>query len=274
MSGYPATARTNGTSPSRKPSRGGRFAAEWLPPLGLVAVVIALWQGATTALQLPRWLLPSPIDIIGAFQTSGELIAAHSWITLQEVLIGFGLAFVVGVLLAIAIAHSRTLERAIYPFVIASQTVPVVAIAPLLLIWFGYELLPKVIVVALICFFPICVNMVDGLRSVDPDLVHLLRTLGSSQWQLFTKAQFPASLPFLFSGTKVAIAVSVIGAVMGEWVGASAGLGYFMVRSASQFQTARVFAAIVVLSLMGIALFALASLAERVFLPWYHDTRK
>lgn len=255
-------------------SNGAKIASEWFPPLGLITTILLAWQIAATILQVPKWLLPSPIDIAGALITSSELILGHAWVTLQEVVIGFIISLVTGVALAIAIAYSRTLERAIYPFVIASQTVPVVAIAPILLIWFGYGLLPKVIVVALICFFPICVNMVDGLRSVDPELVSLMRTLGSTRWQIFTKAQFPASLPFLFSGTKVAIAVSVIGAVIGEWVGASAGLGYFMVRSASQFQTARVFAAIVVLSAMGISLFALASIAERYLLPWYHAGRQ
>lgn len=255
-------------------SREGRgLTAEWLPPSALVAALLLLWQVAATIFQLPRWLLPAPTDIVAALFSSWELLARHSWVTLQEVLVGFGLSFVTGVALAIAIAYSRTLERALYPFVIASQTVPVIAIAPLLLIWFGYGLLPKVIVVALICFFPIVVNMVDGLRSVDPDLVSLLRTLGSSRWQIFAKAQLPTSLPFLLSGTKIAIAVSVIGAVIGEWVGASAGLGYFMVRSASQFQTARVFAAIVLLSLMGIALFTLVALSERYLLPWYHKER-
>jgi ABC-type nitrate/sulfonate/bicarbonate transport system permease component len=251
-----------------------RIATEWLPPLSLVSAILLVWQVAATVLQVPRWLLPSPVDIAEAVVTSSELLLGHSWVTFQEVTIGFILSLIAGVTLAVAIAYSKTLERAIYPFVIASQTIPVVAIAPILLIWFGYGLLPKVMVVALICFFPICVNMVDGLRSVDPELVSLMRTFGSTRWQIFAKAQFPASLPFLLSGTKVAIAVSVIGAVMGEWVGASSGLGYFMVRSASQFQTARVFAAIVLLSAMGIALFALASLTERYLLPWYHASRQ
>ncbi len=241
----------------------------WLPPSVLVAALLLAWQLAAAVLQVPRWLLPAPTDIVAALYSSWELLARHGWATLQEVLAGFAVSFVVGVLLAIAIAYSRTMERALYPFVIASQTIPVIAIAPILLIWFGYGLLPKVIVVALISFFPIVVNMVDGLRSVDPDLVRLLQSMGATRWQIFAKAQLPASLPFLLSGTKVGIAVSVIGAVIAEWVGASAGLGYFMVRSASQFQTARVFAAIAVLSVMGVALFALVALSERYILPWY-----
>lgn len=252
----------------------GKRLLEWMLPASMVTALLVVWQIAATLMEVPRWLLPSPTDIAVAMISSADLLARHGLITLEEVVVGFAIAFVVGIALALAIAFSRTLERAIYPFVIASQTIPVIAIAPILLIWFGYGLLPKVIVVALTCFFPIVVNMVDGLRSVDPELVSLMRTLGSSRWQIFAKAQFPSSLPSLFSGTKVAIAVSVIGAVIGEWVGSSAGLGYFMVRSASQFQTARVFAAIVVLSVMGVALFAIAALSERCLLPWYHDERR
>lgn len=246
----------------------------WALPVLLIVAGLVLWELTASISGVPKWLLPSPADIVGALIGSWGLIWQHTVVTLQEVLVGFGIALVVGVAIAIAIAYSRTVERALYPIVVASQTVPVVAIAPILLIWFGYGLLPKVIVVALICFFPIVVNMVDGLRSVDPDLVSLMRSMGATRWQLFTKAQVQTSLPFLMSGTKVAVAVSVIGAVMGEWVGASAGLGYFMVRSASQFQTARVFAAVLVLSAMGVALFALTAILERYLLPWYHDPRR
>lgn len=258
----------------RSPSVGSRALSrltEWVAPVSLIGAILALWQVASSMLGMPRWLLPSPVDIVAALVGSWGLIWQHTMVTLEEVLVGFGLALASGIALAVAIAYSRPVERAVYPLVVASQTVPVVAIAPILLIWFGYGLLPKVIVVALICFFPIVVNMVDGLRSVDPDLVNLMRSMGATRWQLFTKAQLHTSLPFLMSGTKVAVAVSVIGAVMGEWVGASAGLGYFMVRSASQFQTARVFAAVLVLSVMGVALFGLAAVLERYLLPWYHD---
>jgi len=178
--------RMKNLPPKPPRSNGAKLVGEWFPPFTLVIFTILVWQIAATALDVPRWLLPSPVDITGALVSSKELMLGHSWVTLQEVLVGFGLSLVVGVALAIAIAYSRTLERAIYPFVIASQTIPVVAIAPILLIWFGYGLLPKVIVVALICFFPICVNMVDGLRSVDPELVNLMRTLGSSRPQIFT----------------------------------------------------------------------------------------
>ncbi len=161
-----------------------------------------------------------------------------------------------------------------YPFVIASQTIPIIAIAPLLLVWIGYGIQPKIIVVALISFFPIVVNMVDGLRSVDADTVRMLRTLGASRWQVFRLLQVPTSLPYLFSGAKVAVAVAVIGAVIGEWVGASAGLGYLMVQSAPRFQTSMVFAAIIVLSVIGVTLFGLVSLLERRALAWHHTAMR
>ena len=202
------------------------------------------------------------------------MLLRHTLVTLEEVVVGFGLALAGGILLASAIALWRSVERAIYPFVIASQTIPVIVIAPLLLVWVGYGLTPKVIVVALIAFFPIVVNTVDGLKSVDPDVVSLMRTLGANRWQVFAKVQLPSSLPFLFSGTRVAVAISVIGAVIGEWVGSSEGLGYLMIRSKPQFLTERVFAAIAILSAMGIGLFVLVGAIERLAIPWSHGERR
>ncbi|MBI2846797.1 MAG: ABC transporter permease [Chloroflexi bacterium] len=250
------------------------MARDWLPPAGIILTALILWEVVARATRVPRWLLPTPTDIGSAMASSWELLLKHTWVTFQEVALGFAVSLIVGIGLALAIAYSKVVERGMYPFVIASQTIPIIAIAPLLLIWFGYGLVPKVIVVALICFFPIVVNMVDGLRSVEPEMLNMMRTLGAVRWQLFTKVQIPASLPFLFSGTKIAIAVSVIGAVIGEWVGASAGLGYFMVRSASQFLTARVFAAIFILSVMGVLLFAAVAISERYILPWYHTEKR
>ena len=176
---------------------------------------------------------------------------------------------VAGILLAAAIASSRLLERSIYPFIIASQTIPYIAIAPLLLVWVGPEITSKVIVVALISFFPIVVNLVDGLRSTDREMVNVLRTLGATPAQLFFKLHVHAALPYLMSGLKVAAVVSVIGAVVGEWVGAQGGLGWLMKVSGPQFQTPRVFASIVVLSAMAILLFVLLTAIEKWLLRNY-----
>jgi ABC-type nitrate/sulfonate/bicarbonate transport system permease component len=246
----------------------------WLSVAGIILVLLGLWEGYVRVFQVQKWLLPAPSLIAATLVTSRELLWHHTLVTVLEVVLGFGLSLLCGVVLACGMAFSRTLERSLYPFVIASQTIPIIVIAPLLLIWVGYGLAPKIIVVALIDFFPIVVNMVDGLKSVDPDVVHLLRILGANRWQIFVKVQLPSSLPFLFSGTRVAMAVSVIGAVIGEWVGSSQGLGYLMIRSKPQFLTERVFAAIVVLSALGITLFALVGVLEKLAIPWWHNEQR
>jgi ABC-type nitrate/sulfonate/bicarbonate transport system permease component len=178
------------------------------------------------------------------------------------------LAFVTGILTGIAIDSSRIIERAVYPLLIASQTIPMVVLAPLLLIWFGYGLVPKVLVAALVAFFPLAVNTVDGLRAGDREILALLRSLGAGRWRRFRLAKMPAAVPAIFSGARIAVAFCVIGAVFGELVGAKEGLGYLMERAASQFQTARVFACILILAVMGVGLFTIVTLLERVLLPW------
>jgi ABC-type nitrate/sulfonate/bicarbonate transport system permease component len=187
---------------------------------------------------------------------------------LLEVVLGFGLALLTGIVTGVAIDSSLVLRRAIYPLIIASQTIPMVALAPLILIWFGYDLIPKILITALIGFFPIAVNTVDGLRSGDREMLGLLRSMGATGWQRFRIVRVPAALPLIFSGARIAITFCVIGAVFAELVGASAGLGYLMERSAAQFQTSRVFACIVILALMGIGLFSLIAFIERLALPW------
>jgi len=241
---------------------------ERLAPVGVLLLLVGVWEAVVRLGDVPRWLLPPPSAVGRALLTDRELLTLHARVTLVEVLLGFAAALVAGVGLAVVVDASPALRRALYPLLIASQTVPVPALAPLLLIWFGYGLLPKVLVTALIGFFPIAVNTVDGLRATDPELVALLRSMGAGRWRRFGLVRWPAALPFVFSGAKVAVAVCVIGAVFGELVGATAGLGYLLTRSLAQFQTERVVAAIVLLSLMGVGLFALVAVAERWLLPW------
>jgi len=247
---------------------------QWILPSILVMMALCAWEVGVRLLQVSNWLLPPPSNILMELVESRNLFLRHTWVTLKEVLLGFASALMLGIAVAMAISYSRVIERAAYPFVIASQTIPVIAIAPLLLIWIGYGIWPKIIVVVLVSFFPIVVNTVDGLKSADQDILNLMRTLGASKWQIFTKVQIPSSLPFLFSGIRVAITMSVIGAVIGEWVGASAGLGYLMTRSAPQFLTDRVFGAIFILSVMGIALFSTVVLVERYAMPWHRMKRQ
>jgi len=251
----------------------GRRAREavvgWAPAIALGALALGVWEAAVRGLDVPRWLLPAPSAIGAELGRSLGVLAGHAAVTAEEMVIGFAFAAIVGAALAVAIASSRLLERSIYPFVIASQTIPIITIAPLLLVWVGPQQTSKIIVVALISFFPIVVNLVDGLRATDPEMVDMMRTLGAGKTQVFAKLQVPMALPFLFSGLKVAAVVAVIGAVIGEWVGAQAGLGWLMKVSGPQFQTARVFACIVWLSVMAILLFLLVAGAERWALRHY-----
>ena len=249
-------------------------AKSWTIPLLILVGLVVVWELGVQIWDVPKWQLPAPLTIIQELVGSRSLLWKHTLVTMKEVVLGFVVALVVGLLLAMGIAYSRILERSVYPIIISSQTIPIIAIAPLLLIWVGYGITSKVIVVALICFYPITVNMVDGLKAVSVDMVRMMRTLGASRWQIFTKLQIPISLPYLFSGIKVGISISVIGAIIGEWVGASAGLGYLMTYSQPLFLTARVFAAIVVLSVMGISLFVLTSLAERIALSWHYREKR
>lgn len=237
--------------------------------IALVALLgIVLWQAIDYFSDIPKWQLPSPWEVLQALGDYPGTIARHAGTTAYEALLGFAIAVAVGFALAAGIVHWRWLERAVYPYVIASQAVPIIAIAPVLVIWFGFGLMPKIIVIVLITFFPITINTVDGLRNVDPDLVRLMRSMGATRWQLFRMVRLPSALPLFFSGARVAAAVSVIGAILGEWVGAKEGLGYLIKLDSAQFLTARVFASILVLALMGIALFVLVTLIERRAVPW------
>jgi putative hydroxymethylpyrimidine transport system permease protein len=246
----------------------------WGLPLLLVAGLLVAWQVAATtgaiadALRLEDFLVPSPSEIATSLWENRALLADNAWVTLKEVVLGFGCALVAGLSFAVALHLSETLRRAAYPLLVASQTIPIIVIAPILVVWFGYGIGPKLGIVALICFFPITVNALDGLRSVDPDAIKMMRTLDASRRQIFLRVEAPTALPYAFSGAKIAVAVAVIGAVFGEWAGSSSGLGHLMLQDNAQLETARLFAAVVVLSAMAIALFGLLALAERRIVTW------
>ena len=202
------------------------------------------------------------------------LLARNAGTTALESLVGFGLALMTAALLATALRFSPLLARSLWPLLVGSQTVPVPAIAPLLVLWLGYGIWPKVVVVALVCFFPVVVNAVDGLRSADPELLQALETLGADRGQLFWLVEVPGALPSLFTGIKTAAAYAVIGAVLGEWLGGVHGLGVVMIQASAELLTARVFAALVWLAALGLGFFGLATLAERWALPWYHTAAR
>ena len=246
----------------------------WLAPLAIVLALLGAWELAAQwdlladALSIEPFLIPAPSDIAEALWEDRELLADNAWVTLEEIVLGFALAVAAGVGFAVALHLSPALRRVFYPLLVASQTVPIIVIAPILVVWFGFGIGPKLAIIALICFFPITVNTLDGLRSVDPELRKLMRTLDAGRWQTLRRVEAPAALPYFFSGAKVAVAVAVIGAVFGEWAGSDSGLGHVMLQASAQLLTARVFAAVVVLSAFAIALFGLLTLLERRFAWW------
>jgi putative hydroxymethylpyrimidine transport system permease protein len=240
----------------------------WIGPLAVLAIGAGAWEVAARVGAVEDYLLPAQSEVATALVEDRDLLLPDTWVTAQEVLLGFALAVVVGLALAMVLHLSPLLRRALYPLVVASQAVPVIVIAPILVIWFGFGMAPKLIVIALICFFPIVVNTFDGLRSVDRDQVKMLRTLNASRRDVLRHLELPASLPFLFSGAKVAVAVAVIGAVFGELVGSDAGLGHAIQIGTAQLETARVFASVLILSVMAIGLFALITALERWAVPW------
>jgi ABC-type nitrate/sulfonate/bicarbonate transport system permease component len=258
----------------RRRRDGWEAASRWAPPAALILAVLVLWQFATRIWEIDAWLLPAPTDIVRAAVDARALLAPHTWQTAQETLWGFLLALGVGMALGFAIDRWTLARNALYPLLITSQTIPIVAIAPLLVIWFGYGIWPKILVVGLICFFPIAVSTADGLRAADPEMIALLRTMGARPRDLLTKVRFPGALPIIFSGVRIAITYSVVGAILGEWVGASRGLGVFMLRATNSFRTDWVFASIAITSLISIALFGLVGLAERLALPWYYTAAR
>jgi putative hydroxymethylpyrimidine transport system permease protein len=249
-----------------------------LLPLALVAALLAIWEALaqTGALadvlgiraSVSDAIVPAPSDVAQALWDDRALLAENGWITLQEMLGGLAIAFALGAGFAIALHMSETLRHAFYPLLVASQTIPIVAIAAVLVIWLGFGIGPKLAVVALICFFPITVNMLDGLRSVDPSAVRMMRTLDGSRGAILRRLELPASLPQFFSGAKIAVAIAPIGAVLGEFVGANGGLGYLITQANANLLTARVFASIVVLSAFALTLFLLIVIAERTLAPW------
>lgn len=245
-----------------------RRASRYLLPALVLVFLIAVWELAARSLDIDNYILPAPTEVIKSFANDRSLLLDDSWVTLQEIVMGFAISIVVGLGFAFLLHLSETLRRAVYPLLIASQTVPVIVLAPILVIIFGYDIRPKLAIVALVCFFPIVVNTLDGLRSVDPDLIKMMRTLDGARWSIFRRVELPSSLPFAFSGARVAATIAAIGAIFGEWVGSNAGLGHLMIQATAQLQTARVFAAIVILTIFAVGLFGLVVILEQWLVPW------
>ena len=250
-----------------------RKLAGYGPALVLTLALLALWELYVRAGQVSMQVLPSPTAVVQALFNNWSVIYDNTLQTLLETVLGLTLAAPLGLLLAITLDISSWMRRAVYPLLITSQTIPIIALAPLLLIWIGYDIRPKLIVVTLYCFFPIAVATVDGLASAEPELIKLLQSMKATRWQVLHLVRLPGAMPAFFSGLRIAAAYSVIGAIFGEYVGAEKGLGIYMQKAANSFATINVFAAILVTTLLSLLLFGLVSLIERIALPWYHGSK-
>lgn len=261
--------------PRTLPLRGGRLLGRWggaaweyAPALVLLAALVGLWELMVEVLDTRPYILPAPSAIWDVFAEKGHLFPAHIRTTAVEAIAGIGAAAAGGVILAVLIASIPIVRRVLYPIAVTSQTIPMIVLAPLLVVWLGLGIEPKVTVVGLVCFFPIVVSTVDGLASADREMVALVRSMGASRLEVLRHVLIPSAVPSFFAGLKIAAAYAVIGAIFGEWVGAQSGLGIFIIRSRSAYQTDQIFAAIVVIALLSIALFVAVHLLARVASPW------
>jgi putative hydroxymethylpyrimidine transport system permease protein len=237
----------------------------------LLAAFVAAWQGVASLDSVDDLTLASPVETWQALRDDWSLLMDNAWVTLVEVLLGLGIAVGAGVAFALAMHLSRALRDAGYPLLVASQAIPIVVLAPIFVLVFDYGIASKLAIVALICFFPVTVNVLDGLRAVAPEQLKLMSSLGASRLKTLRSVELPAALPSFFSGLRVAATVAVIGAVFGEWAGADEGLGRLVLLGNNQLETPRVFAGTVILTLMAVALFALVTLAERLACPWNRE---
>jgi NitT/TauT family transport system permease protein/putative hydroxymethylpyrimidine transport system permease protein len=246
----------------------------WLLPTLLLAALVGAWQLAASSgaladvLGLESFLVPSPAEIAESLWQNRSLLAENAWVTLREILLGFACAIVAGVGFAVALHLSTTIRLASYPLLIASQTIPILALAPIFVVWFGYGIGPKLAIVALVCFFPITVTTLDGLRSVDPETTKFMRTLDASRWQILRRVEAPTALPYAFSGARLAAVFTTIAALFGEWAGSNSGLGHLILQDNAQLETARMFAAFAILSAIALALYGLLTLIERRVVTW------
>ena len=234
----------------------------------LLSFMLVIWEVIARLVSI-TFILPSPIQVIQKLiLLKGPLLKEHLPYTLLVIWIGLAISLFLGVMIAVIMHHSKVIEQAIYPLLITSQTIPIIALAPIFVLWFGYTIWSKVVVTVIITFFPIAIGTFDGLRSTDKELHELFQTFGLTKQQIFFKLEVPSALPSFFSGLKVAVPMSVIGAAIGEWLGAQAGLGYFSRRMMTQFDGAGVFAPIVLLSFIGVTLFTSVIIIEKYVFKW------
>jgi ABC-type nitrate/sulfonate/bicarbonate transport system permease component len=245
-----------------------------LPPVLLGAAMLGAWESYVRVAGIDPLLLPPPTSVGLYLAANSGVFLRNGLVTLSELLVGFGTGVLLGLALGVLMQLWRWFRQAAYPWLVATQMVPIPAVAPILVLWFGFTLAPKALTVALMCFFPVAVSTVDGLGAVSPEMIRLLRTFGASPWAVVRMCALPSALPRIFSGVRVAMALSVVGAVVGEWVGSTRGLGYLMLQYENRGETAGLFATVAVLTAMGIVLFFMVGWMENLVVPWRRHARE
>jgi NitT/TauT family transport system permease protein len=242
--------------------------ARFMPALALFVAVLVLWEGTSRILELPQFVLPPPTAILTVLIAHQRELSVAAYVTATEVLYGFMLSAIIGAAVALVIARFARFGNALYPLVVLFQTVPKVALAPLFILWFGFDLAPKVVLIVVIAFFPVAINMLVGLQTVDPNLIALMQSVGAGRNEILRRIQIPNSLPYLMAGLKVAVTLAVIGAIVGEFAGAQAGLGYMIQFASTQMQTSLVFAALVEVSILGLLFYYVIEWLEKRYIDW------
>ena len=250
-----------------------RFAG-LLPVSLLVIAILAVWEAAIRFMNVPNFVLPAPSQIALVLYSHQLELAIAAWTTAKEIFYGFVISTVVGAACALLIVRLEKVGKAVYPLMVLFQNVPKIALAPLFILWFGYDLQPKIFLIVVMAFFPVAINMLVGLRAADPNLVSLLKSVGASRTEILWRVQIPHSLPSLMAGIKVAITLSVIGAIVGEFAGASAGLGYMIQFASTQMQTSLVFAALFEVSVLGVIFYYAVEALEHTFITWENTVSK
>jgi NitT/TauT family transport system permease protein len=255
-----------------QPKGSSRFIQEYGPPILITIGLLAAWEVGIDILRVPSFLLPKPSAVAARFFNVAKVVMPHVWVTLFEAVVGLLAAGVISIVLAVGIVHSRLVQRTVYPYAVATKVVPIIAIAPLLTVWFGFGFEPKIITAVLVSYFPILVNTVKGLQSADRQMVRLMRSLFATRYQIFTKISVKYSLPYVFAGFRISSTLSVIGAIVGEFVGADRGLGFFLIIAQSELDVEKMFVGVALCALLGLSLFLLVVALERYFLFWHEST--
>jgi NitT/TauT family transport system permease protein len=249
------------------------LSAQWMRPVLLIVALLVLWDLIIRIFKIPPYLIPTPGSVVEQIAAQWPLLLKESAVTTWATLGGFVLSIVFGIPVAMLIAWSRVIESFVYPLLVFSQSIPKIAIAPLFVVWFGFGIIPKIISAFLLGFFPVVVSTVMGFKSVEPDMIDLARSMGASRWKLFWRISLPQALPSIFAGLKVCITLAVVGAVVGEFVGSNSGIGYLLQKANGNFDLPLMFAGLVVLSMIGVVLFILIDVVERLMIPWHASQR-